>query len=713
MAPDQGGDRARGEMCKYVGALRADPVARGENLPLSSQTAEHRLAAILSADVVGYSRLMSEDEEATVRTLTEYREQVELLVRQHRGRVVDFRGDDFLAEFPAALEAVRCGVEIQRVLEGRNADLAADRRMQFRIGIHLGDVRVEGERIYGDGVNIAARLEGLAAPGGVCISAEVHGLVENKLDVVFRDLGEQSVKNIARPVRVYAAELGAAPETPMRRRSSGVPAALAVLVLAAAALGWWLVVGRGEEPRAIDAGRIRALAVLPLENLSGDPEREYFADGMTEALITTLAKVEALRVISRTSVMQYKRARKPLPEIARELGVDAVVEGSVLYAGDRVRITAQLIDAATDQHLWTESYDRDLGDTLALQSEVARAIAREVQVELTPRDESRLARVRPVDAGAHEAYLTGRYFLWQVSPESLGRAKREFERSIDLDPSYAPAYAGLSDVYYFQSIYGLVRPLDSMPQQKQAALDAVERDETLPEAQISLARALTIEWDWEGAERAYLRVLELNPGNADAELSYASVLANLGRLDEAEGHFRRARELDPMSPLVNAWLGQYLVLSGEPERAIEQLHHTLSLAPDFMNAHLFLGQAYLELGRDADAIAEFRQGMEIGAHEPTLVGALASLLASAGERDEAEALLNGLLAQSRERYVDPCVVGLLYASLGEDDLAFEWAERAYEEHSMLLAVGGAMKPLMRPLHSDPRYADLMRRIGLP
>ena len=392
-------------------------------------------------------------------------------MRQHRGRVVDFRGDDFLAEFPTGLDAVQSAVEIQRVLASRNADLPDERMMQFRIGIHLGDIRVEGEQIFGDGVNIAARLEGLAAPGGICISSTVHEQVENRLDLGFDDLGQQSVKNIPKPVRVYAVRLGAEPAT---TRAGGRAPLLAGLIAVGILLGvggWWLLAGRGPEPRAIASGEIRSLAVLPLENLSGDPEQEYFADGMTEALITSLAKVEALRVISRTSVMQYKRARKPLPEIARELGVDAVVEGSVMRAGDRVRITAQLISATTDEHLWTESYDRDLGDTLALQSEVARAIAQEVQVELTPRDESRLARTRLIDPRAHEAVLQGRYFMARTSPENIPRAIAAFKRAIELDPE-------------------------------------------LSEAQLALAMALTRQWDWEKAEAAYRLALELNPGNS-------------------------------------------------------------------------------------------------------------------------------------------------------------------------------------------------------
>jgi adenylate cyclase len=412
---------------------------------------ERKLAAILSADVVGYSRLIAEDEPGTIRTLTDYREVISTLIRQHRGRVVDSPGDNLLAELPTALDAVRSAMEIQRVIEARNSDLAPERRMEFRIGVHMGDVTVEGERIYGEGVNIAARLEGLAQPGGICVSGTIYEQVEKKLSVELEDLGEQTLKNIARPVHAYgipaeAEPAPAVPEAPAGRRTSLVLVAALVVAIAVAA-AWIFGPSLGLRSPTLDPGPIQSLAVLPLTNISGDPEQEYFTDGMTEAIIADLGKISSLRVISRTSIMQYRGVHRPLPEIARELNVDAIIEGSVLRAGSGVRITAQLIDARTDHHLWAESYERDLEDVLALQNEVARAIVEEVQAKLTPEEEARLGRTDLVNPKAYEAYLKGRHYFDKDTASDSKIAAGYFEQAAREDPTFALAYAGLADTF--------------------------------------------------------------------------------------------------------------------------------------------------------------------------------------------------------------------------------------------------------------------------
>jgi len=365
------------------------------------ETVERKLAAILSADAVGYSRLMAEDEAATIRTLSSYREQIGVLVREHRGRVVDSPGDNVLAEFPTALEAVRCAVEIQGVLRVRSASIPAERRMDFRIGVHMGDVATEGGRIYGDGVNIAARLEALAEAGGVCISATVHEQVRNKLDAGFTDLGDQTVKNIPDQIRVYRVQPRSQSEAPARAKTApgSKPRRLRTALVATAAvllllgLGLWAswprplgllidlagVSGPPVDPPLPDKPSI---AVLPFANMSADPEQEYFSDGITEDLTTALAGNPRLFVISRNSAFTYKGKAVKIEDVGRDLGVRYVLEGSVRKAGDRVRITAQLVDATTGGHLWSQRYDRDLSDIFALQSEMAEEILGIVGVEI-------------------------------------------------------------------------------------------------------------------------------------------------------------------------------------------------------------------------------------------------------------------------------------------------------------------------------------------
>src|SRR5713101_8283615 len=426
---------------------------------------ERKLAAILSTDVQGYSRLMGEDEVATIRTLTAYRELMTSLIQQYRGRVVDSPGDNLLAEFISVVEAVQCAVAIQRELKARNAQLPPHRRMEFRIGINLGDVIVEGERIYGDGVNIAARLEGLAEAGGLCISGTVYDQVKTKLSLDYEELGAQAVKNIAEPVRVYRVHLEPRTAAPAVRQPRRLMARYWRKV-ALAALGLVLILGGGvtvwqlsfrppspagvlpsERAAALPLPEKPSIAVLPFVNMSGDPEQEYFSDGMTEDLITDLSKLSGLFVIARNSVFTYKgKAVKP-EQVSRELGVRYVLEGSVRKAGDRVRITAQLVDATTSYHLWADRYDRDLKDIFAVQEEISRKIVAALAVQLTAGEHARLGRQYTDNLEAYDYLLRGSESLGRYTKETNVQARQMFEQAIALDPTFALAYALLSVTY--------------------------------------------------------------------------------------------------------------------------------------------------------------------------------------------------------------------------------------------------------------------------
>jgi TolB-like protein/Flp pilus assembly protein TadD len=475
------------------------------------------------------------------------------------------------------------------------------------------------------------------------------------------------------------------------------------------------IVGASVSRRTVPLPRIESIAVLPLANLSGDPEQEYFADGMTEELITNLGKISALRVISRTSVMRYKGTKKPLPEIARELNMDAIVEGTVQRSGNRVRISAQLIQARPERHLWAESYERDLRDVLALQSEVARAIANEIRLKLTPQEQTRLASARPVNPAAHEAYLRGRYHWNKVTDEGIRRSIREFEQAIEIDPQYAVAYAGVADAYIFLSAWSrAIPPKEVLPKAKAAAVKALEIDETLPEAHTALALArLLFELDWSAAESGLKRAIELNPSYPVAHQWYALLLSSLGRHDEAIAEAKRAHELDPLSLQSDAQVGLHYYFARQYDQAIQRLHQTLELDPNFPPAHYWLGIAYLEKGASQEALEALQTAVRLSGSSGLFEPDLARAYGLTGKRDAARRILGELQELSRKKYVPADSIAIIYIGLGDKNRALEWLEKAREEScagSILLL---KVAPWLDPLRSDPRFQDLLRRMNFP
>lgn len=457
---------------------------------------------------------------------------------------------------------------------------------------------------------------------------------------------------------------------------------------------------------------IRSLAVLPLENLSGDASQDYFADGMTDELITVLGQIKALRVISRTSVMSYKRARKPLPQIARELNVDAVVEGTVLRSGSQVRITSQLIQASSDRHVWAHSYEGDLRDTLVLQNTVARAIADQIQIELTPQEQAVLKNTKAVNPEAYEDYLKGRYFWNKRTADGLKKAVAYFDQAIDKDPNYAKAYSGLADSYALLGVweYGVLDPREAGPKAKAAATKALELDDTLSEAHTSLASVGVFEWDWDTAEKEYKRAIALNPGYATAHHWYAWHLSEMGRNSEAIAEMRKAESLDPLSLIISADLAHILLVGRLYDESIEQSRKTLELDPNFAVAHSELGQAYEQKRMYNEAITELQKAIVFSGGNTTYRSNLAHAYAVTGRTTQALKILNGLKNRSNQRLSHASEIALIYAGLDEKNQAITWLERAYEQRfdpSILL------QPAFDPLRSDPRFQDLVRRIGFP
>ena len=480
------------------------------------------------------------------------------------------------------------------------------------------------------------------------------------------------------------------------------------LVLSLAVLSVWLFRSRAHAPTGI-----RSIAVLPLENLSGDASQNYFADGMTDELITDLAQISALRVISRTSVMVYKGARKPLPQIARELNVDAVVEGTVLRSGDQVRITAQLIEASTDKHLWSQSYEGDLRDTLTLQKKVAGAIADKIRINLTPQEQAALNNVRVVNPEAYESYLKGRYFWNKRTADGLKVALAYFKQAIEEDPKYAQAYSGLADTYALSGDwqYAVMAPKEAFPNAKAAAMKALGLDGSLGEAHNSLAFVLDgFDWDLDSGGKEFRRAIELNPGYATAHHWYAWHLSLLGRYDEAIVEMRKAENLDPLSLIINADLAELLVLAHSYDESIRQSRKTIELDPNFALAHNQLAQAYLQEHMYDMAIAEMQMAVRLSANSPTCIANLARAYVAAGKKSEATKLLSDLKKRSNSTYSNAAEIAMIYASLGDTDQAITWLEKGYEER---FNPGVLLRPGFDPLRSDPRFQDLVHRTGLP
>jgi TolB-like protein/DNA-binding winged helix-turn-helix (wHTH) protein/Tfp pilus assembly protein PilF len=460
----------------------------------------------------------------------------------------------------------------------------------------------------------------------------------------------------------------------------------------------------------------RSLAVLPLANLTSDPAQDYIAEGMTEDLITQLSKLADLKVISHTSVMQYKGTHKPLPQIARELNVDAVVEGAVEFAGDHVRITAQLVDAATDQHIWAEKYDRELSNVLLLQSEVASDIAKQIDLKLTPQQRERLAaEARPVVPEAYQAYLLGRYYWNKRTADGLAKSGQYFQDAIKKDPNYAVAYSGLSDYFAFLTLIGgpeILPPKQAMTQAKSAAVRALQLDSSLAEAHASMGHVLhNYDWDLPGAEREFKRAIELNPNYSTVHHWYAHLLMQTGRMNESLDEAKRALDLDPLSPFVNNGLARQYYLARQYDKAIAQCQIGLQIDPTYLPAKIQLGLAYEQKGMLTEAISELEQTRNMAETLPMAHALLAHAYAAAGRKDDAQKELAVLNAISQHRYVPPSYFAIVSVALADKNQAFAYLQKSYQDRSEQLLYMG-VEPLVDPLRDDVRFDELMRKVGL-
>lgn len=589
---------------------------------MSNNDIKRKLTAILSADVEGYSLLMGDDEESTIRTLDRYRQTMKMLIEQHRGRVVDATGDNLLAEYASVVDAVNCAATIQQKLAELNAGLPEKRKMQFRIGVNLGDVVEEGDRIYGDGVNIAARIEGLAVGGGICISGTAYDQVKSKLVFGYEYTGEHTVKNIKEPVRVYrvlmepeaAGKLIGETKSMLRRWS--LASAVIVLVIGATAI--WVYYMRltpnSEETISPSKSALllvgrASIAVLPFSNLSGEPEQEYFSDGISNDLITTLSKFPELLVIASNTIFTYKGKPVNIEHVGQELGVRYVLEGSVQKAGAKVRINAQLIDATSGFHIWSEHYNRELKDIFAVQEEIVHTIVGKLAVKIEAAERKRVLHKRTESLEAYDYLLRGLELFQTRTCADFRKARQMFEKAIALDPDFASAYVGLGRTYQSQTSYGCTEfPSQALQRAKDLATKAINLDEFQSDAYALLGMVYTYSGRYDLAISQLNQAIEINPNDAYAHSYRGQVMLWSGRVDDAIQSMEIALRFDPnRSPGDFMFLGIGYYLKGQYDKAINVLEKGLNRKLDWVGNHIILAAAYAQLDRSDDAEREVQE----------------------------------------------------------------------------------------------------------
>jgi serine/threonine protein kinase/TolB-like protein/Tfp pilus assembly protein PilF len=678
---------------------------------------QRKLAAIMFTDMVGYSALAQENESLAIELLEVHRQLLRPIFARHSGKEIEAIGDAFFVEFSSALGSVICAIEIQKKMFERNQKVESKRRIQLRIGLHVGDVIHIGKHVHGDGVNIAARLEPLSAAGGICLSEDVARQIHNKIDLPLTKLGVKNLKNIKAPIEIFSIVLPWEKKNQSLKkiislRSSTKRNIISFILVIIAVLAVLLIQNIFDDlPTGAKNNRI---AVLPLVNISQDNENDYFAEGMTEELISQLAKISGLSVIARTSVMKYKNTQMNIKEIGRELDVGTILEGSVRKTSDKARITIQLIDVETQEHLWVEDYDRELKNIFEMQSEIALRIANELKVQLLSTEKQQIEKRNTENAEAFRSYLMGKYQLNNRTPESLKNALKYFNTAISLDPNYALAYVGLTDCYTLISgaAYGYIPREDAIQKANDAIRKAIEIDPTSAEAYNSLAYLkFRLEWDWEEAENYFKKAIELKPGYSSAYERYALYLALLGRNKESIQLMNHAYELDPLNPSVSTGVGRMYHFARQFDKAIKQYEETLQMNPDYVETVFALGMSNSVLENYDRAIQQLKRAIELSNGRLIIITFLARTYAAAGMIEEAKKLQEELIQLQSEKNVSPFHFAVIDAALGNEDAAIDSLYKAYDEHFGILVYLKA-SPLFEKLFDHPRFYELLRKIGL-
>jgi adenylate cyclase len=629
-------------------------------------------------DMVGYTALGQRNESLSLALVEEQRKLIRPILGRYNGREIKTMGDAFLVEFPSALDAVRCAYDIQRTTREFNVPFPSDRRIHLRIGVHLGDVIESQGDISGDAVNVASRIEPLAEDGGVCVTRPVYESMHNKFDTPFASIGTKSLKNVSEPMEVYKMTMPW--EQPTRADASSYPT--------------------------------NRVAILPFISFSSNPDDAYFSDGITEEIISTVSGIGGLGVISRTSVMRYKGTNKTIEEIGKELRVGSVLEGSFRKAGNRIRVTAQLINVADDQHMWAQNYDRNLDDVFEVQSDIAKQVADALKVRILSPEKERIEKKPTESTAAYTLYLKGRQ-LWRTRLlEDLKKAMEYFEQAVKEDPGYALGYAGLADCFYLLRDNWGFDIVENLKKAKEMAAKALELDPGLAEAHTTKASVLVDECNLSEAEEEYRKAIELKPNYATAHQWYSNMLRSQQRWDEALEEVEKALELDPLSPIINVTYAFWYDDRREYKRAIEIYKRVLELEPGY-GIHHFTMWTYGRMGmfddmrREASLTAKEFQGFE----STTRLWADYCVAYCEDNKRALRALLPELEARSTEPWIGAYMVATCYFKVGEKDKGFEWLERVYSQRrESLLPI--KVDPFFDEIRTDPRYVDLVRRLAL-
>jgi len=665
-------------------------------------------------DIVGYSALTQRNEALALELLDEHRKIVRPFFTKHDGREIKTAGDSFFTEFNSAVQATICAIEIQEALHVRNKEVPHDRHVLIRIGLHIGDVVYTDQDVYGDGVNIAARMEPLAKPGGICVSEDVARQVRNKVPYPIVKLGKEKLKNIAMPVDVYYVQL---PWITQGKKLKAKTPARKTIIYSLLLLGILILIGsyfftKNQQSKEPSHSRLR-LAVLPLSNISNDPKDEYFADGMTEEIISNLSKIGGLNVIARTSIMKYKAIDKNISQIGNELMVGTILEGSVRKSDNKARITVQLINVSTQEPTWSKYYDRELKDIFMIQSEIAQNVADELKIRLVSSEKEQLAKNHTSNSIAFEEYLIGKNYLNKRTPESIQASIPHFEKSILEDAEFALPYASLAYAYTLIGVagYGNIPRVVAETKAKEAVMKALQIDETLAEAHAALGYIkFRIDWDWKGAEKEFKRAIELKPSYATAHEWYALFLAVHVRLDEALSEIQIAYQLDPLSLSVNNGLARIYHFRNETDKAINQIDKTLALDSNYAEEYFSVGMTYYKTNEYEKAVAALKKAINLAKRRPVMLAVLGAVYAKIGNTDEAKKLLAELQLPplNNDKLYG---IAVIKSNLGQMDEALNILEKLADEKYGIMIY---MKVEKRFFHEpdNPTYQRIGRKIGL-